>query len=52
MLNAVLIRSGFYCPYCLKFNGVNEGSSEAFDNGDVLITCGYCNKEAISDRIE
>ena len=52
MLIAVLCSTGYYCPYCKKHNGVNEGCSEVFTNGDCIITCGYCGKDAITDRIE
>lgn len=48
MLKALLdLDNGFDCPYCHNHNGVNEGSSEVLDNGDCVITCGYCGKEVI-----
>lgn len=52
MLIAVLSDKGYYCPYCKKFNGVNEGSSESIGDNHVYVTCGHCGKEAIADVIE
>ena len=42
--------TGYNCPYCKKHNDTNEGSSVALENGTVIITCAYCNKESISDE--
>jgi hypothetical protein len=50
MLTGKTDKTGYTCPYCNKHNDVNEGCSEAFEGGVVLVYCVYCDKESVSDE--